>query len=198
MPLLIATQNAGKQREILAVLAPYGFPLCTPADCGLDLQVQEDGTTYRENAALKALAYARASGLPALADDTGLEVDALGGAPGLHSARLAAWPGATDADRRRVLLNRLRPHPRPWTARFRCVVAIATPDGQVRFAEGVCAGEIIPQERGSHGFGYDPIFLLPPLKRTMAELTPQEKNRLSHRGRALRAAVPLIRALQTL
>lgn len=195
MALILATHNPGKLREIRAVLAPLHLSLLSPAELGLQLTVPEEGLTYRENAARKALAYAQASGLPALADDSGLEVDALQGAPGVRSARLAPWPGATDADRRRLLLARLQAHPRPWHACFRCVVAVATPDGNVRFAEGICRGEIIPQERGQQGFGYDPIFLLPALGRTMAELSPQEKNRLSHRGQALRATFPWITEL---
>ncbi len=195
MPVLIATQNPGKIREIRAVLSPHGFDLLTPSDLGLHLTVTEDGQSYRENAAKKALTYAQAAGLITLADDSGLEVDTLDGAPGLHSARFAPWPDATDADRRRLLIDRLHPHPRPWTARFRCVVAIATPDGIVHFAEGVCPGEIIPEERGTHGFGYDPIFLLPDRGQTMAEIPPAEKNQISHRGRALRAAIPIIKDL---
>jgi XTP/dITP diphosphohydrolase len=196
--LLIATNNPGKRRELRALLDGMALELVTPADLGLSLEVDETGDTYAENAALKAVAFGRASGLPALADDSGLEVDALDGRPGLHSARFAPWHGATDADRRRLLLERLRDKPRPWTARFRCVTALALPAasgfaaGDVRLAEGICPGEIIPDERGSDGFGYDPIFLLSELGRTMAELTMDEKNRLSHRARALLAARPII------
>jgi XTP/dITP diphosphohydrolase len=187
---LVATQNPGKLEEIQALLAGLPVELITPAQLGLDLAIAETGSTYAENAALKALAYARASGLPSLADDSGLEVDALDGQPGLHSARFAPWPGATDADRRRLLLEKLRLKPSPWSARFRCVVALASPSGQVRFAEGICPGEVIPAERGQNGFGYDPIFLIPELGKTMAELDMAEKNTLSHRGRAVQAAIP--------
>lgn len=194
--LLIATNNPGKRRELLALLAGLDLKLATPADLRLALEVEETGATYAANAALKAAAFARASGLPALADDSGLEVDALDGRPGLHSARFAPWHGATDADRRRLLLERLQAFPRPWTARFRCVTALALPgaddSGDVRLAEGVCPGEIIPEERGADGFGYDPVFLLAELGRTMAELTMEEKNRLSHRARAVLAARPFI------
>jgi XTP/dITP diphosphohydrolase len=195
MELLLATNNPGKRREIQALLADLPVKLVTPAMLGLQLDVVEDGATYQENAALKGRAFAQAAGLPALADDSGLEVDALDGAPGLHSARYAPQPGATDADRRAYLLANLRGRPRPWTARFRCWVALAQPGGGLEFAEGVCPGEIIPEARGSDGFGYDPIFLLPELGRTMAELTMAEKNRLSHRARAVLAARPLIAAL---
>jgi len=194
--LLIATNNSGKRRELLVLLVGLDLELVTPADLGLALEVEETGATYAENAALKAAAFARASGLPALADDSGLEVDALDGRPGLHSARFAPWHGATDVDRRRLLLERLQAFSRPWTARFRCVTALALPgaddSGDVRLAEGVCPGEIIPEERGADGFGYDPVFLLAELGRTMAELTMEEKNRLSHRARAVLAARPFI------
>lgn len=172
--------------------------MLTPRQLNLDLNVAETGLSYAENAALKAKAFAQASGILALADDSGLEVDALDGHPGIHSARFAPWPNATDADRRRVLLKQLQGKPRPWTARFRCTVAIAKPSQtsvEVYFAEGVCEGEILPEERGVNGFGYDPLFLLPQLGKTMAELTMDEKNRLSHRARALRAALPMLREL---
>jgi XTP/dITP diphosphohydrolase len=191
-PLLLASNNAGKVREIQALLRGVPVALVTPSDLRLHLEVAEDGHTYAENAAKKALAFARASGLLTLADDSGLEVEVLEGAPGLHSARYAPQPNATDADRRAYLLQQLQAHPRPWSAQFRCVVALALPDGEVHFAEGICHGEIIPEERGEHGFGYDPIFLLPQYGRTMAELSMEEKNRISHRARAVRAALPLL------
>lgn len=192
--LLIATGNKGKVREIQALLEGLEIELLTPADVGLTLEVEEDGGTYAENAGKKARAYSQASGFLALADDSGLEVDALGGAPGLHSARYTGQPGATDADRRAYLLRQLQGRPRPWTARFHATVAIAAPTGELWFTEGNCEGEIIPEERGTCGFGYDPIFFLPALNRTMAELSMDEKNRLSHRALAVRAAVPLLQA----
>ena len=167
--------------------------LVLPQQLGITLEVQETGQTYQENAALKALAFCRLSGLVTLADDSGLEVDALGGAPGLHSARYSPLPGASDVDRRALLLRNLHDSPRPWLSRFRCVVALAAPGSEpprLEFYEGVCPGEIIPDERGSNGFGYDPIFLLAELGKTMAELTTAEKNQLSHRARAVRAALP--------
>jgi XTP/dITP diphosphohydrolase len=192
MEILIASNNRGKLEEIRALLKDLPLTLIIPADIHLDLDVEERGLTYAENAALKAAAFADATGLISLADDSGLEVDALNGAPGLHSARFSPHPHATDADRRRRLLDALRECPPPWLARFRCTVAIAShdPGTEIQFTEGICEGEIIPEERGQRGFGYDPIFLIPEFGKTMAELTLEEKNRVSHRARAIFAARP--------
>ena len=190
--LLIATNNQGKLEEIRVILKNLEVQLLSPADIGLELEVEEDGQTYAENAAKKALAFSRASELISLADDSGLEVDALDGAPGLHSARYSTLPNATDADRRATLLLNLSRHPRPWAARFRATIAIAGPGRSAQLVEGICPGEIIPEERGTGGFGYDPIFLIKELGKTMAELEMDEKNRLSHRGRALRKAIPVL------
>lgn len=192
--LLISTGNRGKIVEIQDLLAdlPAHVRVLIPADLGIDLDVVEDGDTYAENAARKALAYSRASGLITMADDSGLEVDALDGAPGLHSARYSPKPGATDADRRALVLENLRGLPRPWTARFHCTVAICTPEEKMYYTEGNCPGEIVPEERGTNGFGYDPIFFSNELGRTMAQMTREEKNRLSHRARAVRAALPIL------
>ncbi|MFH1523789.1 MAG: RdgB/HAM1 family non-canonical purine NTP pyrophosphatase, partial [Chloroflexota bacterium] len=176
--LLLATNNKGKVAEIKALLAKLDLHLLTPADVGLSLEVPEDGQTYAENATKKALAFAQASGMISLGDDSGLEVDALAGQPGLHSHRFCPIPNATDADRRNYLLELLRGKPRPWTARFRATVAVATPAGKVKLATGQCEGEIIPEERGTNGFGYDPIFLVSEMEHTMAELSMEEKNRL--------------------
>lgn len=186
--ILIATANKGKVREIQAILGDLGFEFLRPDEIGLDLDVVEDGNTYEENAGKKARAYADASGLLALADDSGLEVDALGGAPGLYSARYSPKPGATDADRRAYMLENLQGKPQPWPAHFHCTIAICKPGGELRFANGDCYGEIIPEERGTNGFGYDPIFYLPELGQTMAELPSETKNRLSHRSRAIENA----------
>jgi XTP/dITP diphosphohydrolase len=191
--LLIATNNKGKVEEILHLLDGMDIELITPNDIGLALDVVEDGNTYAENATKKALAFAKASGLVSLADDSGLEVDALGGAPGLYSARYSPRPGAKDSDRRSYLLQNLQGKPRPWTACFHAAIAIASPDGDVQLVEGICPGEIIPDERGTGGFGYDPIFLLAEPGRTMAELFMDEKNRLSHRARAVEKAKPVLR-----
>jgi XTP/dITP diphosphohydrolase len=190
--LLIATNNPGKVEELRALLKDLPLQLVTPADIELDLDVTEDGRTYAENAEKKALAFAQASGLVSLADDSGLEVEALDGAPGLYSARYLAKPGATDADRRAYLLKNLGGKTRPWKACFRAVIAIAAPDQKVQLAEGECRGEIIPEERGLGGFGYDPIFLIPRLARTMAQLGMAEKNHVSHRARALMNARPIL------
>jgi XTP/dITP diphosphohydrolase len=195
--LLIATNNPGKVREYEELLVDLkSVELTRPAQEGLTLEVEETGATFEENARLKALAFARASGLLTLADDSGLEVDALDGAPGVHSARYAG-PGATDADRCRKLLAALAGVPSGQrSARFRCVVALAEPSGIVYIADGTCEGEIGHIPRGEHGFGYDPIFLVAGYGgRTMAELDPAVKNRISHRGRALLAARPFLARL---
>jgi XTP/dITP diphosphohydrolase len=191
--LLIATTNKGKISEVKALLETLGLELLTPADIGIHLDVLEDGESYAENATKKALAFAQTSSLTALADDSGLEVDALDGQPGLHSHRFCPIPDATDADRRKYLLERLSGKARPWTAHFHATVAIASPSNEVRLASGQCDGEIIPDERGSNGFGYDPIFFIPVLGRTMAELGMDEKNRLSHRARAVQNSIPILK-----
>lgn len=194
MRLLIATNNRGKVREYRDILGDLPLELVFPADIGIDLEVDETGATYEENARLKAQAFAEASGLVTLADDSGLEVDALGGEPGVHSRRYAH---GSDADRYRVLLEQLAGvSPARRTARFRCVIVIATPAGETYTCEGICPGIILSTPRGEGGFGYDPVFYLPELGQTMAELAPEEKNRLSHRGRAGRAARPLLIELE--
>jgi XTP/dITP diphosphohydrolase len=186
--LLLATTNPGKLREYQEILAGLPVHLTTLAEQGITLEVEETSATFLGNALLKARAYARASGLLTLADDSGLEVDALGGEPGVRSAR---WPSPEMpyAERFRLILGRLAHVPAErWTARFRCVIALARPDGWVQTVEGVCEGRIAQAPRGEQGFGYDPIFLVPALGRTLAELSPEEKHRISHRGRAARAA----------
>jgi XTP/dITP diphosphohydrolase len=195
MPLLIATTNPGKLVEMDALLAPARLPTVTPHDLGLRIEVQESGSDYAANARLKALAYARASGLWTLADDSGLEVDALAGAPGLYSARIAG-PQADDASRRAALIERLRGHPQPWTARFYCAMILANAQGETRLTEGVCQGQIMPVARGQGGFGYDPLFLVEGQQATMAELSMETKNRISHRARALAAMLPYLRQLE--
>lgn len=197
--LLLGTRNPGKLRELRALLDGLALELVTPDDLGLSLEVDESGSDYAENAARKAQAYAAAAGLPALADDSGLEVEALGGAPGLHSARLL--PGrmgkapADDAARRARLLELLAGKPRPWRARFRCAAVVALPAGERAAAEGTCTGEIVPAPRGAGGFGYDPLFLVDGQGLTMAELPEAVKNRLSHRARALQALRPALERL---
>ncbi len=193
MEILIATKNPGKMREFGLLLAPLKTRLRFPPELGLQIEVPENGTTYADNASQKALAYASASGLLTLADDSGLEVDALDGAPGIHSARYAL---GYDADRVEALLAQLLDV--PWkqrTARFRCVVAITTPTGELYSAEGVCEGLIAFGPAGQGGFGYDPIFHLPEHGCTMAQLPQVEKNRISHRARAVEMALPILRRL---
>lgn len=192
MTLLVATNNKGKLREIRSLLSGLNLPLITPAERGIALKVEEIGNSYEENAALKARAFSQASGLITMADDSGLEVDILGGLPGIRSARFSPLPNATDADRRIYLLSLLKNLPRPWTAHFHCTIAIATPEGEIYFAQGDCPGEVVPVERGTNGFGYDPIFLLPQTGLTMAELSMPDKNRHSHRARAVKAAIPVL------
>ena len=185
--LLVATHNKGKLAELRELLRGVPFELVSLSDVRIEVDVDETGETLEENAELKATTYARLSGLTTLADDSGLEVDALGGAPGVHSARYAG-PDATDADRIAKMLNNLAPHPQPWTARFRCVIAIVSPDGDIEMHDGACEGIIISEPRGENGFGYDPAFLFPESNRTMAELSDAEKNTVSHRGIAARKA----------
>jgi XTP/dITP diphosphohydrolase len=190
--VLAATTNKGKLKEFQGLFTDLGLEFLTPRDFGIELDIDETGDTYAENAGLKARAYAKLVGIPVLADDSGLEVDALGGAPGIRSARYSPKPGATDADRRQYLLEQLHPFPRPWTARFRCVIAIAESEGMLYFCEGICEGQIIPEARGQTGFGYDPIFQIKGREQTMAELEFTEKNQISHRARAFQAALPIL------
>jgi XTP/dITP diphosphohydrolase len=195
-PLLIATHNPGKKAEFAVLLDDLPLELLTLDEAGLHFAVTEDGDSYAANALLKAHGYAMPSGLLTLADDSGLDVDALDGAPGVYSARYGG-PGLDDRDRYELLLAALRDvPPAQRTARFRCVIALAWPDGRRETAEGVCEGSIALAPRGEHGFGYDPVFLVgerPGL--TMAELPPAEKNVLSHRARAAAQAREVLRRL---
>jgi XTP/dITP diphosphohydrolase len=191
--LLVATHNQGKVREYRELLADLPLEVTYLDPEGITLEVAETGATFEENARLKAVAYAELSGFWTWADDSGLEVDALAGAPGVYSARYAG-PNATDADRYRKLLDAMTGV--PWkhrTARFRCSVALATPDGDVRTADGVCEGIIAFGPAGSNGFGYDPVFYLPGNDQTMAQLPPEVKNQVSHRGRAAQNALALLK-----
>ena len=188
--LVLATRNAGKLRELSELMAGASFRLVSLDDIGVEQEVEETGDTFEANAGLKATTYARLTGLPTLADDSGLEVDALGGEPGVRSSRYAGEE-ATDADRVAFLLEKLQYNEDkgPWPARFRCVIAIAWGTEDLEFHTGECEGFIIDEPRGSSGFGYDPVFLLPGLGMTMAELSPDEKNRVSHRSQAAKKAV---------
>lgn len=191
MRLLVATRNPGKLREVRSRV--QGLDAVSLDDVQPMPEVEEIEDTLEGNARLKALAAARETGLWTVADDSGLFVDALGGVPGVRSARYA--PGS-DADRIRELLRAMEwiPEGARWAA-FRCVLALASPEGEVRLAPGECRGTILRAPRGADGFGYDPVFLVPELGRTMAELSLEEKGRISHRARALDALEPLLREL---
>jgi XTP/dITP diphosphohydrolase len=176
--LIIASGNAGKLREYRDLLSGTGFELIA-----FDSEVEEVGETYADNARLKAEAAAERSGLPALGDDSGLEVESLGGFPGVHSARLAP----TQQERTAQVLQRLQGVRPPWHARFVCVIALAMPGQQVQLFEGECRGELVPEWRGEGGFGYDPVFLVPAVGKTFGEMEPSEKRLYSHRAAAARA-----------
>jgi XTP/dITP diphosphohydrolase len=193
--LLLATNNKAKVREYRSLLQGIPQELVTLADEGITTEVAETGNSLEANARLKAAAIATESGLLSLADDSGLEVDALGGEPGPLSARYAG-KGATDGQIIGYLLDKLRDVPEgKRTARFRCVIAIATPDGAVELCAGECRGIIATAPVGEGGFGYDPVFYLPELGKTMAELPLEAKNQVSHRGRAAREARRLLEGL---
>jgi len=190
--LLFATHNLGKLRELRELVGSL-FEVVSLGEMAEQPEVREDDPTFEGNARKKALAYARATGLPSLADDSGLCVDALGGRPGVHSARYA--PG-TDADRVAKLLEEMRGVPNSQRgAEFRCALCLARPDGQYVMELGRCAGRIGTTPHGQNGFGYDPIFVLPAQGKTMAELTSEEKSRVSHRGEAFRRMRPHLVAL---
>ena len=196
--LLVATRNQGKLRELADLLADVPFELVSLADVGIDVDVEETGVTFEDNAVLKAETYRDLSGMLTLADDSGLEVDALGGEPGVRSARYAG-PGATDADRVQLLLENLESTSEPSrSARFRCVIAIASPEGGTQLFSGSCQGRIVSEPRGENGFGYDPVFLFPDLGLTMAELTSEQKNAVSHRALAVSKAASALANLYQL
>ena len=190
--LVLATLNAGKARELAALLGGVPYEVRALAELPGGALPEETGDSYRANALLKARAAARRAGAWALADDSGIEVAALAGAPGVRSARFGG-PGLDDARRCALLLEALRGvPPEQRAARFRCVVAVVDPAGREHTAEGAVDGVITDAPRGKHGFGYDPLFFYPPLGRTFAELSPDEKARVDHRGRAVRAARPFL------
>jgi len=194
--LLLATNNQAKVREYKSLLPDLSYELVTLVEQGITVAVNEVGESLEENARLKATVIAAQSQLLALADDSGLEVDALGGEPGRLSARYAG-ENASDTERINLLLARLKGV--PWekrSARFRCVIAIATPDGKVNFCSGECQGLITFTPRGEHGFGYDPVFYLPELDKTMAELPLALKNQVSHRGQAARQVYQVLERLR--
>ena len=189
---VLATRNAGKAREIAAIYHHLAIVWLSLADFPEIGTLPEEGATYAENAAAKARTVAAASQLPALADDSGVEIDALRGDPGVHSARFLG-PSATDAERNARILRLLADLPDPRrAARYRAVVALALPDGSTRIFEGTCEGRIAAEPRGGGGFGYDPIFIPAGETRTMAELPAEVKNQISHRARALGGAEPYV------
>ncbi|MEA1872446.1 MAG: XTP/dITP diphosphatase [Chloroflexota bacterium] len=193
--LLLATSNPGKIREYRFLLDGLGYQLTTLNEEGIAKIVTESGDNYEQNARLKAITYARLSKLTTLADDSGLEVDALNGEPGVKSARFAG-EAATDAEKVSFLLAKL--NGAPWerrTARFKCVIAIASPGGRVKLCYGECPGMIAFEAKGENGFGYDPIFFLPEMAKTMAELPFEMKNQISHRARASQKARQVLQQL---
>ncbi len=193
--LLIATHNPDKLREFREIFAELPLVLVSLGDVGVTVEVEETGSTFEANAILKARAYGAATGLLTLADDSGIEVDALGGEPGVLSSRFAG-PNTSGEKRNHILLERLAAMlPSQRTARYRCVIAIAIPDNGIEIVEGKCEGVIASAPRGAGGFGYDPIFYLPELGRTTAELSSAQKHEISHRGRAAREARKVLERL---
>jgi XTP/dITP diphosphohydrolase len=193
--LLLATNNQGKLAELQSLLSELNIELLSPSDLDLDIQVKERGLNYLENAVLKAAIFADAAKIWTLADDSGLEVEALDGAPGLYSARYSPEPNATDKDRRRYLVHNLEGTPQPWKASFQSVVALVGPEGSPIVTKGTCPGDIVPEGRGHGGFGYDRIFRLEETGLTMAELTTEQKNELSHRALAVKKLIPILESL---
>ena len=185
MKLVLASKNKKKLAELNDILSQLGIQVCSEAEAGVDVEVEETGTTFEENSLLKAKAVMEASGLPAVADDSGLCVDCLGGAPGVYSARYGG-EGLDDTGRYKLLLENMRGQ-MPRTAKFVSAITCCFPNGDVISARGECPGTIAFAPMGEGGFGYDPVFFVPQLKKTFAQLTAEEKNEISHRGIALRA-----------
>ena len=184
---VLATHNPGKLAEMKAILSELGVEVLSPSEAGVEVDVEETGTTFAENAMLKAKAVCAAAGLPAIADDSGLCVNALNGGPGVYSARYGG-EGLDDAGRRRLLLQNLRGQT-TRAAHFTCAVACAFPNGDALEAEGRCDGAIAFASLGEGGFGYDPVFLIPEMGKTFGQIGPEEKSKISHRGKALAAFV---------
>ncbi|MDR3269928.1 MAG: XTP/dITP diphosphatase [Peptococcaceae bacterium] len=195
MKILLATQNQGKVQELKALLADEGVEILSTQDFATWPEIEENGKNFAENAMLKAREGMRRSGLICLADDSGLEVDALDGAPGILSARFAGEPKDDERNIDKLLEQLDHVSDEQRTARFRCALAVVTPhaDDHEYVTEGTLEGKIIRQRRGKEGFGYDPVFLVEDFGRTLAEMTAAQKNRISHRAQALRNAVPLLK-----
>ncbi len=194
MRFVLASHNPAKLKEFQEILDPFGLELVLPSELGLDLEPEETGATFAENARIKAMAMMEASGLAAIADDSGLCVDALNGAPGIYSARYGG-PELNDLQRIQLLLQSMRGQT-PRTCHFTCAIACCFPNGDVLTAEGQCAGSVAFAPMGQDGFGYDPIFFVPQLKKTFAQLSAEEKHKISHRGNALRAFAAELDAYQ--
>lgn len=196
MKIILATNNLGKIRELQELLVDEDIKVLSLRDIPDWEDVEENGTTFAENAAIKAREAARKTGLIALADDSGLEVDALGGAPGIYSARYAGEP-KNDKRNTEKVLSLLETIPQDKrTARFRCALVVVTPSGEEYLTEGVVEGQILTECRGTDGFGYDPVFYLPEYRKTMAEISLSEKNKISHRAQAFRKVIPILRMLK--
>jgi XTP/dITP diphosphohydrolase len=183
--VLIATNNAGKAKDFEALFNPFGIKVLTLNDIKEEIDVEETGVTFEENAILKAETVARLLGKVVIADDSGLEIDALDGAPGVYSARYAGGTKSDDANMSKVLEELIAVPASERTARFRCVLAVAGPGLETETFAGSCEGMIRTERHGTNGFGYDPIFFVPEINKTMAELSPQQKSEISHRGAAL-------------
>ena len=187
MKVVLASKNKHKLVEISKITEKFGFELVLQSDLGVDIEVEETGTTFEENSFIKAEAVMKATGLPALADDSGIAVDALNGEPGVYSARYGFDDTLDDWGRLELLLKNTEQVPDGQRqSRFVCVITMVTPDRQIIQARGEIHGELTREPRGENGFGYDPIFYYPPFGETTAEMTPEEKNGVSHRGQALR------------
>ena len=187
MKIVLASKNPHKLVEISKITEKFGFELVLQSQLGLDMDVEETGTTFEENSYQKAYAVMKATGLPALADDSGIAVDALNGEPGVYSARYGGDPAMSDWDRLELLLKNTENVPDGQRqAQFVCVITFVTPEGQVIHARGEIHGELLREPRGENGFGYDPIFYYPPFGKTTAEISAEEKHAVSHRGKALR------------
>ncbi len=193
--LLIATRNSKKKRELQTILDDWDVKLLTLDDVEEMPEIEEDGATFTENAIKKAQIISALSGFITLADDSGLEVDALGGAPGIFSARFSGLDADDEKNNRKLMALMQNISEVNRTARFVCVIAIATPEGSVQTAQGVCTGKIEMVRRGQGGFGYDPLFIPSGYNKTFAELSDEEKNKISHRGKALREAKPLLQQI---
>ena len=196
MKVLLATQNSGKVRELVELLADEEIEVLSLKDVPAWQEVEETGATFAENAAIKARAGVEKTGFITLADDSGLEVDALNGAPGVYSARFAGEPKDDERNNDKLLALLENVPDEQRTGRFRCALVVATPQGDEYLTEGTVEGKILRQRRGTRGFGYDPLFSIPDFGRTMAELSLAQKNKLSHRAQAFRKAVPILQNLK--